>query len=129
MRLWASAKAKSLCSEWSMNIFFRVVHDDVGLCLDQLHELRVPVLASADPLEVHIQVCVALRAKLVSEIKTNINKLKQTHIQCNEVLASICRTMCLATLSLCFPAAKLWQTDLMQAKANEYVEYFLSIIN
>lgn len=59
-----------------MKMFFKVVYNDVNHCLEQLNELRVPELVPADSYEVLVQVCVALRAKLVSEIKVNINKLK-----------------------------------------------------
>lgn len=76
MRLWAAAQAKNLSSNWNMRLFFKVVYTDVNHCLEQLQDLRVPVLAPANSLEVLVQVCVALRAKLVSEIKVNITKLK-----------------------------------------------------
>lgn len=76
MRLWAAYKAKELCTDWNMKMFFKVVYNDVNHCLEQLNELRVPELVPADPFEVLVQVCVALRAKLVSEIKVNVNKLK-----------------------------------------------------
>lgn len=76
MRLWAAAQAKAVCTDWEMRFFFQVVHFDVNRCLDQLKELRVPDLVPSDSVEVLIQVCVALRAKLVSEIKVNIGKLK-----------------------------------------------------
>lgn len=59
-----------------MKMFFKVVYNDVNHCLEQLKELRVPDLVPADSFEVLVQVCVALRAKLVSEIKVNVNKLK-----------------------------------------------------
>lgn len=76
MRLWAAAKSKALCIDWSMDMFFKVVHNDINQCLDQIKCLRTPDLVSPDPLEVEIQVNVALRAKLVSEVKVNICKLK-----------------------------------------------------
>lgn len=76
MRLWAAYKAKELCTEWNMKMFFKVVYNDVNHCLEQLKDLRVPDLVPADSFEVLVQVCVALRAKLVSEIKVNVNKLK-----------------------------------------------------
>lgn len=76
MRLQCYTKAKELCSEWNMKMFFRVVHMDGSLCLERLNELRAPVLSATDPLEVHIQVNVALREKLVSEIRENIDKVK-----------------------------------------------------
>lgn len=52
---------------------------------------------------------------------------KQTYGECIDILASICRTISLATLSLCFPAAKLWQIDFVQEKPQHYVTYYLSI--
>lgn len=151
MRLWAAGITKIMCSDWNMLMFFRVIHNDISLCLEQLNELRVPELVSAGPLEVHVQVCVALRAKLVSEIKINIQKLKvivechiihlhiqfvnkidycfqQTCTQCIDVLASICKTTCLATLSLCFPSPRSWQSELLQSQANDYVAYYLEQI-
>lgn len=76
MRLWAAAKAKALCIEWCMEMFFKVVQNDVNQCLEQIKTLRTPDLVSADAFEVEIQVNVALRAKLVSEVKVNICKLK-----------------------------------------------------
>jgi hypothetical protein len=77
MRLSFLTKAKELCSEWNMKYFFKVVHLDMGaLCLDRLNDLRAPVLVANDPLEVHIQVNVALREKLVSEIRDNTAKVK-----------------------------------------------------
>lgn len=82
MRLWAAYKAKELCTEWNMKMFFKVVHNDVNHCLEQLNELRVPELVPADSFEVLVQVCVALRAKLVSEIKVNVNKLKVNAMLC-----------------------------------------------
>lgn len=76
MRLWAAAKSKALCIEWCMDMFFKVVHNDINQCLEQIKCLRTPDLVTPDPLEVEIQVNVALRAKLVSEVKVNICKLK-----------------------------------------------------
>lgn len=125
MRLWAAAKAKALCTEWNMMMFFKVVQNDVNFCLDQIKTLRVPELVPSDPLEVQVQVCVALRAKLISEVKININKLKSTYASCIEILAAICKTLCLATLSLCFPKSRQWQEEGAQEKPNEYVAYFM----
>lgn len=43
MRLWANTKAKELCSEWNMNMFFRLINNDMsGICLDRLNEIRAP---------------------------------------------------------------------------------------
>lgn len=76
MRLWAAVKSKALCIDWCMDMFFKVVHNDINQCLEQIKGLRTPDLVSPDPFEVEIQVNVALRAKLISEVKVNICKLK-----------------------------------------------------
>lgn len=76
MRLWAAAKSKALCIEWGMNMFFKVVHNDINQCLEQIKVLRCSDLVPPDQFEVEIQVNVALRAKLISEVKVNICKLK-----------------------------------------------------
>ncbi|XP_035900175.1 uncharacterized protein LOC118506736 [Anopheles stephensi] len=128
MRIWAANKARSLCTDWNMMMFFKVVHNDIGLCLEQLQYIRVPDLSADDPLEVQVQVCVALREKLVSEIKENIIKLKATCTECIDVLAAVCRTTSLASLTLCFPYFKHWQTEVLQERANEYVAYFFNQI-
>ncbi|XP_055548511.1 uncharacterized protein LOC129732056 [Wyeomyia smithii] len=126
MRIWAANKARSLCTDWNMMMFFKVVHNDIRLCLEQLQYLRVPELVSPDALEVQVQVCVALRAKLVSEIKENIRKLKLASAECIDVLAAVCRTTSLASLTLCFPHYRHWQTEILQDTANEYVAYFFN---
>ncbi|KAL9697043.1 hypothetical protein quinque_000484 [Culex quinquefasciatus] len=126
MRIWASNRARSLCTDWNMMMFFKVVHNDIGLCLEQLQYLRVPELVPPSALEVQVQVCVALREKLVSEIKENIRKLKQASAECIDVLAAVCRTTSLASLTLCFPPLRHWQTELLQDAANDYVAYFFN---
>ncbi|XP_062711971.1 uncharacterized protein LOC134289697 [Aedes albopictus] len=126
MRNWATNKAKSLCTDWNMSMFFKVVHNDINLCLEQLQYLRVPELVSPNALEVQVQVCVALREKLVSEIKENIRKLKQACSECIDVLAVVCRTTSLASLTLCFPHFRHWQSEILQETANEYVAYFFN---
>jgi hypothetical protein len=43
MRLWGKTKAKELCSEWNMDKFFRLIHNDMsGICLERLHEMKAP---------------------------------------------------------------------------------------
>lgn len=76
MRIWAAAKAKALCVDWCMNMFFKIVQNDVNQCLEQIKTLRTPDLVAPDTYETEIQVNVALRAKLISEVKVNICKLK-----------------------------------------------------
>lgn len=78
MRLWAAAKSKALCIDWCMDMYFKVVHNDINQCLEQIKILRTPNLVPTDSFEVEIEVNVALRAKLISEVKVNICKLKVT---------------------------------------------------
>lgn len=42
MRLYVATIAKKLCSDWNMSAFFKVVHTDMNLCLEQLNDLRLP---------------------------------------------------------------------------------------
>lgn len=128
MRLWSLAQATALCNDWNMATFFRVVHTDVAACLRQLDTLRAPELVAVDAAEVLVQVCVTLRAKLVSEIRVNVAKLKRTYDECIDVLATVCRTISLATLSLCFPSPVDWRGECVQTGAHHYVGYYLSEI-
>lgn len=149
MRLWAAAKSKALCIDWCMDMFFKVVHNDINQCLEQIKILRTPNLVPTDPFEVETKVNVALRAKLISEVKVNICKLKVTNqfrflkenydsnaltffflqltsSECIDVLAAICKMLSLAKLRLCFPKTQFWQTNVEQETANEYIGRFLS---
>lgn len=63
-------------TEWCMDMFFAIVQNDVDQCLDQIKALRTPDLVTPEAIEVEVQVNVALRAKLISEVKVNICKLK-----------------------------------------------------
>lgn len=124
VRIWALTKAKQLCAEWNMRSFF-LVENDIKLCWEQLRELRVPDLVEPSLLEVQDTVCVALRGKVVEEIRENRSELKNTANDCIDILAEICRITSLATLSLCFPSGEIWMTEIKQTKANEYVGYIL----
>lgn len=77
---------------------------------------------------VHVTVCSRMRAKLVSEVKENINKLKRVPEESIAVLASVCRTVSLATLHMVFPAPRYWRqsgSGGMPEYATAYVEDFL----
>ncbi|CAO1395618.1 unnamed protein product [Diamesa serratosioi] len=129
MRLWGNTKAKELCSDWNMKMLFRLIHNDMGgICVDRLNELRAPVLVAENPLEVHIQVNVALRGKLVEEIKDNTVKVKTTCTECIEILAAVCETTAMATLTLYFPHQKIWQAEILNKKHSEYVGIYLGIM-
>lgn len=49
MRLWANTKAKELCYEWNMNMFFRLIYNDMsGICLERLNEVKAPGMYGVD---------------------------------------------------------------------------------
>lgn len=87
------------------------------------------VLVCTNPLlEVHINVNVALREKLVSEVKTNRDKAKKTTNECiNKVFAYICEETALATLKIYFPM-KIWRTKRLKTTHNQYIDVYLDII-
>lgn len=62
-----------------MAAFFKVMHNDVVNCLTQLNMLRLMDYTTEiekGGLDVHVEVCAKMRAKLVSEVKENVQKLK-----------------------------------------------------
>lgn len=62
-----------------MAAFFKVTHTDIVNCLSQLSMLRLSdytVEIEKGGLDVHVEVCAKMRAKLVSEVKENIQQLK-----------------------------------------------------
>ncbi|KAK3932237.1 Coiled-coil domain-containing protein 142 [Frankliniella fusca] len=128
-RLWTAARARLLASSWTLAAFFLVSQRDVANCLSELSRLKLrdhgdlPRTAS-----VHVTVCSKMRAKLVSEVRENINKLKRVPEESIAVLASVCRTVSLATLHMVFPAAQYWRqsgSGGMPEYATAYVEDFL----
>jgi len=88
------------------------------------------VLVSTNPsLDVHITVNVALREKLVSEVKINREKAKKTTSECvNNVFAAICEQTSLATLKIYFPTVKIWRVNHLKATHNQYIDVYLDII-
>lgn len=78
-RLWAANETKKIANSWNMKAFFTVTHHDIVNSLAQLNMLRLTdytVDIEKGGLGVHVQVCALMRAKLVSEVKENIQKLK-----------------------------------------------------
>lgn len=75
---------------------------------------------------VHVAVCAKMRGKLVSEVRANIDKLRGTLAECVEVLASGCRTHCLAHLHMSCPPPVYWrQSGPLPDCASDYVENYL----
>lgn len=90
----------------------------------------VVALVCTNPLlEVHINVNVALREKLVSEVRTNRDKAKKTTGECiNNVFAHSCEQTSLATLKIYFPPVKIWRVNHLKTTHNQYIDVYLDII-
>lgn len=72
---------------------------------------------------------VALREKLVSEVKINRDKAKKTSNECiNNVFANVCHETSLATLKIYFPPLKIWRVNHLKPSHNEYIDVYLDII-
>lgn len=80
-------------------------------------------------LEVHTNVNVALREKLVSEVRANRDKAKKTPGVCiNNVFAYICEQTSLATLRIYFPPVKIWRVNHLKTQHNQFIDVYLDII-
>ncbi|KAJ8918817.1 hypothetical protein NQ315_011103 [Exocentrus adspersus] len=133
-RLWAKNESKKIANTWNMKAFFAVIHTDVTNCLGQLSNLRMAdhtIEIEKGGLGVHVEVCALMRAKLTSEVNVNIDKLKSTPSECVEVLAKVCRTICLANLQMIFPDNSYWKqsgSSLVPEKPSPYVNKYLNQI-
>ncbi|GBP09111.1 hypothetical protein EVAR_4003_1 [Eumeta japonica] len=111
-RLWCLAETRRLADMWAMDDFFRVTHSDVRACLEQLVNLRFAdhtVTIESGKIGVHENVCAQMREKLVSEVRVNIQKLKEAPEEITNVLSAVCATTSLAHLSMLFPGRRGWQ--------------------
>nr|XP_022918204.1 uncharacterized protein LOC111427337 [Onthophagus taurus] len=131
-RLWAISEAKRLSNLWNVECFFLITDNDVIQCLLQLNDLRLAdhslEIDGKIKLGEHVQVCATMREKLVSEVKANIEKLKEATAQCVDCLACACRTISLANLQMIFPAGNFWRigsSDYYSNKPLGYVAQFL----
>lgn len=78
-RIWAVNETKKLSNNWNVHGFFSLIHGDIVDCLGQLRSLRMrdhSIDIQKGNLEVHVEVCALMRAKLVSEVTVNVDKLK-----------------------------------------------------
>ncbi|XP_013196634.1 uncharacterized protein LOC106139692 [Amyelois transitella] len=129
-RLWCLAETRRLANLWDMDDFFRVAHNDMQLCMEQLANLRFAdhsVAIDAGHIGVHENVCAKMREKLVSEVKVNIQKLKEATEDIVRVLSSVCATTSLAHLTMIFPSGALWRrvSAPPQPRHSLYVHEFL----
>lgn len=66
-----------------MKAFFTITHTDIVNCLGQLNDLRLTdhtIEIEKGGMAVHVEVCSLMRAKLVSEVKANVQKLKVSYL-------------------------------------------------
>ncbi|RZF35155.1 hypothetical protein LSTR_LSTR007857 [Laodelphax striatellus] len=131
-RNWAASRARQLANHWNIDQFFRVTQSDVNSSLQALMELRTSSQVELLSVEssVHVTVCCKMRGKLVSEVKTNISKLQKVPTECVAVLATVCRTFCLANLRMIYPPPQYWkqQVDEVPQYATNYVEDYLEVV-
>ncbi|CAG9100691.1 unnamed protein product [Plutella xylostella] len=129
-RLWCLAETRRLANTWQMDDFFRINHNDMQACMEQLINLRFAdhtVTIESGKIGVHENVCAKMREKLVSEVKANILKLKEATEEITAVLASVCATTSLAHLTMMFPTNYEWRqvTRPPDAVFSSYVHEFL----
>lgn len=78
-RIWAVNESKKLSNNWNVQGFFSLIHGDIVDCLGQLRGLRMrdhTTDIQKGNLDLHVEVCALMRAKLVSEVTVNVDKLK-----------------------------------------------------
>lgn len=76
-----------------------------------------------------MNVNVAMREKLVSEVKTNRDLAKKTTNECvNRVFAYTCEQTSLALLKIYFPPVKIWRVNHLKTEHNQYVDVYLDLI-
>ncbi|KAK9886110.1 hypothetical protein WA026_014898 [Henosepilachna vigintioctopunctata] len=113
-RLWAIKESRKYAHNWNVSAFFKIICNDVVSCLSNLDKLKLEdhtTAISKGDLGEHVRVCTLMRAKLVCEVKENIQKLKETQAECIANLASICRIICLAILKMIFPPSSFWRKE------------------
>ncbi|KAJ8719611.1 hypothetical protein PYW08_011786 [Mythimna loreyi] len=130
-RLWCLAETRRLANLWEMRDFFRIAHNDMQACMEQLINLRFAdhtVTIESGKIGEHENVCAKMREKLVSEVKVNIQKLKEATEEIIQVLSSVCVTTSLAHLTMIFPSNAEWRlvTRPPQTINSIYVHEFLN---
>ncbi|XP_050302456.1 uncharacterized protein LOC126740468 [Anthonomus grandis grandis] len=130
-RLWVINECRSLANNWSVKEFFEITHVNTVNFLSVLTDLRLndhSMDFTKKGLDVQIKMCALMRAKLKSEVKVNIEKLKETPDKCVDCLASICKIINLANLQMVFPNKLSWKLEQDYEIAfvpNNYVKIYL----
>ncbi|XP_026827107.1 coiled-coil domain-containing protein 142 [Ooceraea biroi] len=133
-RLWAIQEAKTIAHTWDLDVFFLLVKGDITNCLEELSYLKLAdhtTALSANSVNVQVYVCTKMRAKIVSEVKANIDLLQKCPAKCIDTLAKICRVISLANLHMCFPQSNYWRrnSNIPPVVASLYVEtYFEKVL-
>ncbi|XP_050449339.1 coiled-coil domain-containing protein 142 [Cataglyphis hispanica] len=133
-RLWAIQEAKIIAHTWDLDVFFLLVKGDIVNCLEELSYLKLAdhtTALSSDSISVQVYVCTKMRAKIVSEVKANIELLQICPVKCIDTLAKICRVISLANLHMCFPQSNYWRrnSSVPPVTASLYVEaYFEKVL-
>ncbi|XP_043481011.1 uncharacterized protein LOC122510434 isoform X2 [Leptopilina heterotoma] len=134
MRLWSLQEAKEIAHTWELNVFFLLVKGDVINCIQELQYLKLTdhtTTLETEPISVQVYVCAKMRAKIVSEVKVNIELLQGAPLKCIDTLAIICRVISLANLHMCFPKPNYWRKNcsIMPSVPSVYVEaYFKKVL-
>ncbi|XP_069674313.1 uncharacterized protein [Periplaneta americana] len=127
-RLWAANTARHLVNAWTVDAFFLVTQTDVNLCLSELQMLKLTDHTDFSEIHSeHVMVCAKMRAKLTSEVRENILKLKLLPEECIQGMATVCRTIGLANLHMCFPEPRYWRrsSSATPKLASSYVRDYL----
>ncbi|CAG4952736.1 unnamed protein product [Colias eurytheme] len=129
-RLWCLAETRRLANSWAMDDFFRIAHNDMVACMEQLNNLRFAdhtATIELGKIGVHENVCAKMREKLVSEVKVNIQKLKDATEEITFVLSSVCGTTSLAHLTMISPSNADWRRVTQPSVEHSiYVHEFLN---
>lgn len=119
--MWIKDECKRLCNEWNMTRLFQILECDLVDCLATLEQLQLPPLATSTFTttsnnnnnnsnhlnDILMLVCVALRTKLICEIKANVDNLKVNPNDLSSFVihpfSSYKRSRILFVNVLCFP--------------------------
>ncbi|XP_077273252.1 uncharacterized protein LOC143903492 isoform X1 [Temnothorax americanus] len=133
-RLWAIQEAKIIAHTWDLDVFFLLVKGDVVNCFEELSYIKLAdhtTALSMNSISVQVYVCTKMRAKIVSEVKANVELLQICPAKSIDTLAKICRVISLANLHMCFPQPSYWRrnNDISPMTASFYVEtYFEKVL-
>ncbi|XP_018403338.1 PREDICTED: uncharacterized protein LOC108780200 [Cyphomyrmex costatus] len=95
-RLWAIQETKIIAHTWDLDVFFLLVKGDVVNGLEALSYLKLADHTTAlfmNSISVQVYVCTKMRAKIVSEVKANIELLQVCNTTLLEIFVGIFRNV------------------------------------